>query len=520
MAKNKLSIYLIKEGILFEDVFSTEKRVEVLKEYSKDKIMYYIPSRVHEPSWVNSFFKIKDSSLLQANSKVVLLVRKTIKEKEIVFAIVFGSGKSLFAEDVLEEQFGLKIVLNSVGMNDVRKIGKISIGTNQKHSQEQMPKTTNINEFGFDINRDLITNVTAKCVSGYFDKVNLTGGDIFSIAADVDIDNIETFLEKVYVKYLENGYKENFEWLDNIKELKSKKEKEELDNLLIAAINDTEFERIWLAVPEVIDWDEINGFKYNLGEDEIYDDIDFESFFESYKIKLEDIKQLKRKKVYMIDTNGEEISSWNIYKCIVAELQKADKTYCLNNGKWYVINNDFVTQINEEYEEIPICKTEFVDYVDNGNKKYTENEYNQQLAESLENSTLMHCVGEIPFGGGSGNKIEVCDVLTKNNELIHVKKNGSSSTLSHLFNQATVSAEALLDKKFREMVNQKLRDNKLELLPTEFNSSNYTVVLAIINRYKEERPKIPFFSKVSIRFTARLIKNMGYNVCIKNIRKR
>lgn len=520
MAKNKLSIYLTKEGIKFDDVFSKEKRVIILKEYSKDKIMYYVPSVAHEPSWVYSFFKIENSSLLQANSKVVLLVRKTINEKELIFAVVFGSGKSLFAEDVLEEQFGLKIVLNSVGMNDVRKIGKISIGTNQKHSQEQMPKTANINEFGFDVNRDLITNVTAKCVSGYFDKVNITGGDIFSINADVDVDNIEDFLEKIYTKYLENGYKDNFEWLDNIKELKSKKEKEELDRLLINAINNEEFERIWLAVPEVIEWEEISGFKYNLSQDEIYDDIDFSSFFECYKSKLEDAQQLRRKKVFMIDTNGEENSSWNIYKCIVAEIQKDDKTYCLNNGRWYVINNDFVTQINQEYEEIPLCETEFIDYVDNGEEKYSEDEYNKQLVESLENSMLMHCVGEISFGGGSGNKIEVCDVLTINNELIHVKKNGSSSTLSHLFNQAAVSAEALLDKKFRDKVNQKLNENKLKELPSEFITSNYTVVLAIINRYEDERPRIPFFSKVSIRFAAKLIKNMGYNVRVKNIRKR
>lgn len=54
------------------------------------------------------------------------------------------------------------------------------------------------------------------------------------------------------------------------------------------------------------------------------------------------------------------------------------------------------------------------------------------------------------------SSIEVCDILTKDKELIHVKKNGSSSNLSHLFNQAAVSGETLLDSKFRKEANNKI----------------------------------------------------------------
>ena len=34
MAKNKLSIYLIKEGVTEEEIFEEESKVKVLKEYS------------------------------------------------------------------------------------------------------------------------------------------------------------------------------------------------------------------------------------------------------------------------------------------------------------------------------------------------------------------------------------------------------------------------------------------------------------------------------------------------------
>ena len=45
------------------------------------------------------------------------------------------------------------------------------------------------------------------------------------------------------------------------------------------------------------------------------------------------------------------------------------------------------------------------------------------------------------------------------------------------------------------------------------------MVVAIINEYHEDRPKIPFFSKVSIRYSFELITNLGYKFQIKNIKK-
>ena len=37
MAKNKLSIYLIKEGINEEEIFDEESNVQLLKEYNENK---------------------------------------------------------------------------------------------------------------------------------------------------------------------------------------------------------------------------------------------------------------------------------------------------------------------------------------------------------------------------------------------------------------------------------------------------------------------------------------------------
>ena len=53
----------------------------------------------------------------------------------------------------------------------------------------------------------------------------------------------------------------------------------------------------------------------------------------------------------------------------------------------------------------------------------------------------------------------------------------------------------------------------------DFKPNNYTIIIGIINSYNDERPKIPFFSKVSLRYTINYMKNIGYNVQLKNINK-
>ena len=139
--KNKLSVYLVKEGITSaNDIFEDPGKIRVLERYSENSAAYFVPSLAHEPNWLRNFFlRGGDGMLLQANSRVVLIKSIQIDEEYRTFALTFGYARFLFREDVLEEQFGLKIVLNSIKQNQIRRISKASVGSNQKQSDEQLP---------------------------------------------------------------------------------------------------------------------------------------------------------------------------------------------------------------------------------------------------------------------------------------------------------------------------------------------------------------------------------------------
>jgi uncharacterized protein (TIGR04141 family) len=102
-----------------------------------------------------------------------------------------------------------------------------------------------------------------------------------------------------------------------------------------------------------------------------------------------------------------------------------------------------------------------------------------------------------------------------------VKKNGGSQYLSHLFNQATVASEAIREQGFRDMLNTKLNEvNLTPIFDNDFAPHDYTVVLGIISKKYDTdgRPKIPFFSKVAIKYAKKNIENLYYNFKIVGIR--
>jgi len=85
-----------------------------------------------------------------------------------------------------------------------------------------------------------------------------------------------------------------------------------------------------------------------------------------------------------------------------------------------------------------------------------EGDYNVRASE--DNDLLLLDKQAFIFDGYR-NRIESCDLATKNGDLIAVKKMTSSATLSHLFAQGSVSAKLLkLDTRYRDILQQKLKE--------------------------------------------------------------
>jgi len=510
MAKNKISLYLVKAHI--NDVASIFKDgYAVLHEYSEKKVLYYNPSFVKPPKWLNDFFNIRNESLKIASSKAVLLVRRTINQRECLFVLTFGNGLYMLKDNIVEPRFGLITLLNLIGENKIKRINKTNIGGNKKVSDEQVPTTTNINDFGFQINQDLLKKAYARIDDEVLGKCIVEGGSLFNLSVENTVDNIDTIIDYCFQTYKKEDYKRQYDWIDNIAPVKDKTLTNNLNSKLVDEINEKNNEKVMFALPDLIEWENIDGFKYSGDLITIYDDINLDTFISKYE-PFDSIEEIKNKRVHSVSANdGTILMSWSAYKCIFADIEYGGKQYCISDRNWYEINSDFVNSVNQRYNQIR--KSEF--RLPNYNHK-DEGTYNNGIIDELDN--IISLDRQIVMYGGGQSKFEICDILSLDKKIIHVKHNRGSSCMSHLFNQATVSAELLTELSFRILANQKIREISDEyLIEEDFNPRDYTVIIAIIDRYEDELPRIPFFSKVAIRYAAQRIQAFGYNVEIMKI---
>ena len=75
----------------------------------------------------------------------------------------------------------MKVVLNTIPPDSLRRINKINIGGNLKASNEQLPLESGIDDFGFDIDRDLIGTITGRSEDEDLATGIMTGGDLLSL---------------------------------------------------------------------------------------------------------------------------------------------------------------------------------------------------------------------------------------------------------------------------------------------------------------------------------------------------
>ncbi len=511
---NKLSIYMIKPQFqrLEEIVNTTSDPVEI----EGVGHFFYERSAPRAPAWLRSFFgSTLDSidGILSSSAKGVLVVPVRDGDGTVHSALPFGVGRHLLRDDVTEERFGLKVVLNSVDPESLRSIDKTTLGTVPKHSREQMSREVNASEFGIDVDQDLLTAVTAKSLDERLGKMP-SGKDALSLNVQVCADGIVDLLQHCLARYRSDEYKKTFGWIDQIAEVRDREKIAALKARLAEKLVAGDLTKIWMAVPEVVDWEDVQGFRYFTPKrGELLNDIGMESFLHRVDDRPITAEMLEDEMVYMISTRtGEWSSRWTAYRCTYAEIEHDGKLYILNNGQWYEIDKDFTDSVLAGYHSLPRSTTVLPDYA-----QATEGAYNRAVATSLglccmDNDPIVH--------GGGRSKIEFCDLLTPDKKIIHVKRYGGSSPLSHLFAQGVVSGELFAsDAEFRRKVNDRLPDAyKLANPDTRPKAGEYEVVYAIIS-HSDADLDIPFFSKVSLKNARSRLEFCGYNVSLKKVGK-
>jgi len=510
-----LTIYLIKEGYdTAETVIRNERTLEKHEPGSGPQqigALYVQPSRPKPPRWARFFQEYIDPSQLGrvASAAAVLLV----EARQRLFAITFGQGRHLLYPECWEERFGLRVALNSIGESNVRSIDKRTFDAISRHSREQASREVAARDFGLDIEQDLLRAVTGTPREPTLGR-RMYGMDALHASVQAHINSLRDLLSLYYDKYQDQSYRKSFPWIDQIAEITDRSLVEELDEILIRRIVEGDLDRIWMAVPDVVPWERIDGFRYGFGRRSArYHDIHLPDFLDS----LRDSKSLSKKlltqrQVYCMDNDGVTFESWQVYRCLYAELDREGDSYLLSGGKWYRLTRDFVKEVNEAYRLLPRYQNNFPEYDDP-----SETAYNERVATSDPSRYALMDRKNISYGGGY-TQIEFCDLFADGRDIVHVKRYGGSSVLSHLFAQGLVSGELFhTEPAFRRKVNARLpRRHRLADDDRRPRPDEFQVVFAVISDPPGDLV-IPFFSRLNLKHAARRLAGYGYRVSIAKI---
>ncbi len=107
MAKQKMSIYLIKEGFAVGDVVDSGDPYIHRNLLEDGSVVYTKPSDPHPPKWIDYFDgQLESDALLSSSASALHLVQVAVTgDIERLFAISFGYGFTLLDNEAVEKRF-------------------------------------------------------------------------------------------------------------------------------------------------------------------------------------------------------------------------------------------------------------------------------------------------------------------------------------------------------------------------------------------------------------------------------
>jgi len=414
---------------------------------------------------------------------------------------------------------GEVLPLNSIPNDKIRSIDVKSFDAISRHTRTQASREGSPRDFGMDVEQDLLRAVTGTPADATLGS-RLTGMDALNVVVPTTIRDIPNLLDRFYDKYLDQAYKVAYPWIDQIAEVRDPARVSFLDELVVERLRQIDLDRLWFAVPDILNWTDVDGFRYsNEPDDEdLHPDLHARDFLATIADPAElTVDVLRSRRVKCIATStGRTTETWTAYQCIYCEIDEGGETLLLSGGKWYRITKDYVSGINRAVKRLAVVGEPLPPYTTSDK---TEREYNKRVADG-DPARYAFMDGNLIAFGGNRSSFEFCDLFTKAGGMIHVKRYGGSSVLSHLFSQGEEAGTLFFTEPgFRKLVIKKLPSSHRGIVPEDRPPPDkFEVIFAVVSRsQKPIADALPFFSRLNLRNRARILRGFGCKVSLTKI---
>lgn len=539
--KKALVAYLSKPDLNLEDLIDINNSTSPkLIGLDNEKINLFVSRNNFKPKWSDLFDDVvEDRNVFdQTNSKAVLTIEYSFNTEKRFLIFTFGYAKSLISVENTEKGFGLRVAMNLGDPNQLKSIDSATLVSRvPRNTRSQVALRSSVEDFNFHFDHDILKSITA--VIDEEDKENaknktpdsISGSDSVRLSTEFEIKDMESLGKKLLDAYYSIEYIEKYPWAEVIKFVTDKEVSEELDYILLEKLSHKNIDGIYMSPSKIVDYDRLSGFSYKKRSSKgssvgVHLDLDLLSYLNEVKLKKSiETKTLRSKKIFLYDDNDHDYEYWSFYETLNLDLYLKGEQYILNGGRWYKIQSDFYNKVEDYFLGIKKRHTEMPAYFDNSETEYLNRISDQENYVLLDQKWIRT--------QGSKDNFEFCDLITPNNEIIHVKKYGSSSIFSHLFSQATVSAEhfqndasivSQVNRHLNGECNCKIKCKESYVTLKKQKEESYIITFAVIdpkvrnkNIHRKDDIHMPFFSKVNLRYQATNLINKGFSVNLTKI---
>lgn len=518
MAAKSMSIYLLKSGVTVEHAIkdgSGYEEAEVATSVIPDLRVFLKPGSPKQPWW-KTYLGLESDLFQQSNSATAFV---GIGKRK--FVLTFGSGQHLLKEDSYVHDFGTRVVLNAVDPNKLKSADTLDPESSQRR-RTQIPYDGDLALLSFTSDSSVLKSLTGKAKSEHSDLVrSVTGAASLRVTTPTEPRDLAVLLKRLHKLYKSNGFRKTFPDIAQIRPITDPSIIDPLNERLVASIFDISAP-IVLTVPDVLDYGDETYVQFSgRGVSEIFDDVyikHYREYLEGKGITAESftVDDLKHDELLLLNGSHETSQHWSIFRSLVFETQEDEGySYHFSDGAWFRVATGLLESLRDSLDPY------WIEATLPGHQWKSEGEYNSEV--SLMSGSI--CLDQTNISPSGQAQVEPCDILRIGDsvEFVHVKIGTSSSTLSHLFNQAANSiqllrtSEAAVDKLLK-LVRAKAGDGAAHQVAEALENNSYTVSIAIVSHKctpERKSSNLPIFSRISLRRALVTLKAMGVTTTVQ-----
>jgi uncharacterized protein (TIGR04141 family) len=468
-------------------------------------------------------------------------------------AWAFGTASRVLRRSAQDPRFGLLAVLNllvvplmQAGQKSTTlasrprapRLREMSYRTTSPYAQQtghRAAKDIPVEGFKVDQASDLVAAVGGTGADPALTTSTLLGGRSLRFTAGVR--HIEDLVELASIavdRANASEYKEAFSWIDNIRPVDDPELIRDLRLQLVdSLIADPSFPAIDTILPDdLVEIDDDKAIRYvvfprehGIGQGRT---MLTTAAVADLLIRLGngvDRGKGLDAELRFLDDLGERIGTRTVLDCLSATLMRGSLEFIAYDGVFYAVDSSFVARIDQELARIPASALPYPPY-----RGQTEPAYNTMVGENYPDDFILLDRALIELPGEYG--VEASDLVSSSGALIHVKRKGKSSVLSHLFLQAANSCELLRRSplardQFMTLIRERAKSDQIvtavesAYAKAAERREEIEVAFAFLGDWRGKTiANLPLFSRISMVTEARRVSNLGFRPTVALISSR